>query len=482
MNDPVLPVLVVGAGPTGLMVANELARHGVPPRIIDRGPAPATTSRALVVQPRTLEIFDDIGVIDQAIAAGDPATGLTITFATKTVELDFAGQLTGPQNYTAYPEPRTLSQHDTERILTELLSKQGVEIERGRALTDLTQDGEAVTVSLRGEDGSIETLRCRWVIGCDGAHSAVRKAAGIPFTGSTYRDEFIMADAELEWKLPHGGLYGFPSPAGIFAAFSMPGENRYRIFGNFPPGPEGPSAEYSEPTHEEFQAMVDERVPFPAKVVKEYWVTRYRVHSRTVPRYRDGRVFLVGDAAHVHSPAGAQGMNTGIQDAYNLAWKLALVERGHGRRVVAGQLSGRAAPGRCSAAQDDRPVVLGLRRAEPTGAAGAWPGGAAAGQPCADSPVGPPAVHRPAGATAPALPGQPAQRRGRFGLAGRAGAGRPGPRGRRDHRRASKDACTRCSAAPITPCCCSPGSTTKRARPWNCAGSPNRSSRCIRGW
>ncbi len=232
----------------------------------------------------------------------------------------------GPQNYTAYPEPRTLSQHDTERILTDLLSKQGVEIERGLALTDLTQDGDAVIVSLRGEDGSTETARYRWVVGCDGAHSAVRKATGIPFAGSTYRDEFIMADAELDWKLPHGGLYGFPSPAGIFAAFSMPGENRYRIFGNFPPGPDG--AEYSEPTHEEFQAMVDERVPFPTKVVKEYWVTRYRVHSRTVPRYRDGRVFLVGDAAHVHSPAGAQGMNTGIQDAYNLAWKLALVERG----------------------------------------------------------------------------------------------------------------------------------------------------------
>jgi 2-polyprenyl-6-methoxyphenol hydroxylase-like FAD-dependent oxidoreductase len=328
MSDPVLPVLVVGAGPTGLMVANELSRHGVPPRIVDRGPAPATTSRALVVQPRTLEIFDDIGVVDEAIAAGNPATDLMITFAEKTVELDFADQLTGPQNFTAFPALRTLSQHDTERILTGLLSKHGVEIERGRALTDLTRDDEAVIVSLCGEDGSIETLRCRWVIGCDGAHSAVRKAAGIPFAGSTYRDEFIMADAELEWKLPHGGLYGFPSPAGIFAAFSMPGDNRYRIFGNFLPGPEGPSADYSEPSHEEFQAMVDERVPFPAKVVKEYWVTRYRVHSRSVPRYRDGRIFLVGDAAHVHSPAGAQGMNTGIQDAYNLAWKLALVERG----------------------------------------------------------------------------------------------------------------------------------------------------------
>ena len=328
MNERVLPVLVVGAGPTGLTVANELARHGLAPRIIDRAPEPATTSRALVVQPRTLEILDDIGVVDQAIAAGTSASSLTITFPDKAVELDFAGQLTGPQNYTAYPEPRTLSQHDTERILAEQLATHGVKVERGRALTDLTQDGQTVTVTLRAEDGSVETLRCRWVIGCDGAHSAVRKASGIPFSGSTYRDEFIMADAELDWKLPHGGLYGFPSPAGIFAAFSMPGENRYRIFGNFPPGPEGPTAEYSEPTHEEFQAMVDERVPFPATVVKEYWVTRYRVHSRTVPRYREGRVFLVGDAAHVHSPAGAQGMNTGIQDAYNLGWKLALVERG----------------------------------------------------------------------------------------------------------------------------------------------------------
>ncbi|WP_179472688.1 FAD-dependent monooxygenase [Mycolicibacterium vinylchloridicum] len=338
MTAPDLDVLVVGAGPTGLLLANELVRHGVTPRIIDRAPQPATTSRALVVQPRTLEIFDDLGVADQAIAAGTSASELTITFADTTVDIDFAGQLTGPQNHTAYPEPRTLSQHDTERILTDLLATRGVTVDRDVALTDLTQDGDTVTATLRHGDGSTESVRCRWLAGCDGAHSAVRKASGIPFSGDTYRDEFIMADAELDWKLPHGGLYGFPSPAGIFAAFSMPGHNRYRIFGNFPPlpdvaggpapGSDGPSAEYSEPTHDEFQAMVDERVPFPATVVKEFWVTRYRVHSRTVPRYRDGRIFLVGDAAHVHSPAGAQGMNTGIQDAYNLGWKLAFVVRG----------------------------------------------------------------------------------------------------------------------------------------------------------
>ena len=328
MTTQLTPVLIVGAGPTGLTAANELTRHGVDVRIIDRAPTPATTSRALVVQPRTLEIFDDMGVVDEAIAAGNEATALMITFKTKRVRFDVGGLLTGPQNYTAYPALRTLSQHDTERMLTELLAKQGVDIERGRALTDVVQDGDFLTATLRGEDGSTEIVRCRWIIGCDGAHSAVRRAAGIPFAGSTYRDEFIMADAELDWELPHGGLYGFPSRAGVFAAFSIPGKNRYRIFGNVPPSPEGPSAEYSEPTHEEFQAMLAERVPLAATVVKEHWVSRYRVHSRCVPRYRDGRVFLAGDSAHVHSPAGAQGMNTGIQDAYNLAWKLALVERG----------------------------------------------------------------------------------------------------------------------------------------------------------
>jgi 2-polyprenyl-6-methoxyphenol hydroxylase-like FAD-dependent oxidoreductase len=328
MNERPVPVLVVGAGPTGLTVANELARHGVAVRIIDRAPEPATTSRALVVWPRTMEVFDDMGVIDEALAVGVEASGLSVTFKNKKVRIEFTNLLTGPMNHTAYPSARIISQNDTERVLTEALAGRGVEIERGLALADLTRDGDTVTVSLHGGDGSTQTVRCRWVIGCDGAHSAMRKAIGIPFEGATYPDEFIMADAKLDWELPDGDLYVFPSPAGIFAAFSMPGQHRFRIFGNVTPGPAGPSAEYSEPTHEEFQAMIDERVPFPTTVVEEYWVTRYRLHRRVVPRYRDGRVFLAGDAAHVHSPAGAQGMNTGIQDAYNLAWKLALVLRG----------------------------------------------------------------------------------------------------------------------------------------------------------
>jgi 2-polyprenyl-6-methoxyphenol hydroxylase-like FAD-dependent oxidoreductase len=325
MNET--PVLVVGAGPTGLTMANELARHGVAVRIIDRAPAAATTSRALVVQPRCLEIFEDMGVVTDALAAGSPARGFKVLFGNgKGARLEFADLLTGPRNDTRYQSLYTLSQDDTERILTKALAERGVEIERGLAATDLRMDGAGVTVTVR-RDGiaTTETIRCAWLVGCDGAHSTVRQAAGIPFEGSTYADEFIMADAELAWDLADGDLYAFPNRAGIFAAFAMPGEHRFRIFGNVAAGP---SAEYSEPTPEQFQAMMDERLPLPAKVTKAHWVSRYRLHRRSVPRYRDGRIFLVGDAAHVHSPAGAQGMNTGIQDAYNLAWKLALVVRG----------------------------------------------------------------------------------------------------------------------------------------------------------
>jgi 2-polyprenyl-6-methoxyphenol hydroxylase-like FAD-dependent oxidoreductase len=330
-DEDATTVLVVGAGPTGLTVANELARHDVAVRIIDRAPTAATTSRALVVQPRTMEIFEDMGVVDEVLSIGTPARSLNVMFAGgRGVRLDFADLLTEAQNYTAYQTLYSISQDDTERLLTKALAERGVRIERGLAVTDSSADEHGVTVSLRrtDEDRTDESVRCGWLVGCDGAHSAVRQSAGIPFEGATYPDEFIMADAELDWDLPDGDLYVFPSRAGIFAAFAMPGEHRFRIFGNVRPGPDGPSAEYSEPTHEEFQAMMDDRVPFAATVAKEHWVSRYRLHRRTVPRYRDGRVLLAGDAAHVHSPAGAQGMNTGIQDGYNLAWKLALVQRG----------------------------------------------------------------------------------------------------------------------------------------------------------
>lgn len=328
-GDTDTPVLVAGAGPSGLTMANELVRHGVPVRIIDRAPAPATTSRALVIQPRCMEIFEAMGVVDDVLATGGEAASLNIMFAErKSVRLELHDLLGDPSNYTTYQSLFTLSQDDTERILTAKLAERGVHVERGLAVTDFAAGERSVRVSVRDANAATDSIRCGWLIGCDGAHSTVRQRAGIPFEGSTYPDEFIMADAELDWELPDGDLYVFPGRAGFVAAFAMPGTHRFRIFGNVLAGPEGPGPEYGEPSHDEFQDMLDQRLPLQATVVKEHWVSRYRLHRRSVPRYRDGRVFLVGDAAHVHSPAGAQGMNTGIQDAYNLAWKLALVVRG----------------------------------------------------------------------------------------------------------------------------------------------------------
>lgn len=327
-----IPILIVGAGPTGMTFALEMARHGLGDsvRLIDRAPEASRTSRALVIQPRTLELYDDLEIIEPMLAVAQESTGLHIVFPNRAteVQVDVSNVLTTPASRTTYSNLHTISQDQTERVMAEQLADRGVKIERGLAVVDAVADDSGVTVTVRRSDGTEETIRAGWVIGCDGASSAVRKASGIPFEGSTYTDEFIMADAKLDWELPHGELYAFPAKEGFLAAFSMPGEDRYRIFGAVKAGADGPAAEYSEPTHEDFQALVDERAPVPTKVVEEYWVSRYRIHRRSVPRFRDGRVFLVGDAAHVHSPAGAQGMNTGIQDAYNLAWKLALVQRG----------------------------------------------------------------------------------------------------------------------------------------------------------
>ncbi|MGH3811501.1 MAG: FAD-dependent monooxygenase [Pseudonocardiaceae bacterium] len=324
-----IPVLVVGAGPTGLTMAIELARRGVVVRVIEQLAEPPLTSRALVVQPRTLELFDDMGVIDAALAVGRPVDQFTqVLRGRRLVALDFRAQLASvPKLRTTYPRPLMLPQDQTEQVLTDHLSGLGVVIERGLTFEGLVQREDAVQAELCHRDGRQETVAARWLIGADGAHSRVRQAAGIPFPGATYAEEFIQADARLDWELPDGQLYVFPGPDGLLAVWTMPGPSRFRIIGNTSPGPHSDAA--AEPSLAEMQALLDARLPLPARIVTTTWTARYRLHRRGVPRYRQGRVFLAGDAAHVHSPAGAQGMNTGIQDAYNLAWKLAAVEHGH---------------------------------------------------------------------------------------------------------------------------------------------------------
>ena len=318
--------LVVGAGPTGLTMAAELARHGLRCRVVDQLEAPSVLSRALAVQARTLEVFDDFGIAEQALARGRRTEAFNVVGAggvRTRVPMQAFSWLE-----TRFPYMLMLPQDATEALLTEYLGTFGVKVEWGLALEDFRQDAEGVEATLKRADGRVERVTARWLLGCDGARSRVRKRAGIPFEGETYDDACVLADVRVEWPLGQGELVLMPSMHGVVAAFPMPGEDRYRLVCIMPRDmlPEGD--ETTPLTLEEMQAILERMSNVPVRVSEPRWLARYRLHRRGVPHYRQGRVFLAGDAAHIHSPAGGQGMNTGIQDAYNLAWKLALVTRG----------------------------------------------------------------------------------------------------------------------------------------------------------
>lgn len=311
-------VLVVGAGPTGLTVAAELARQGVPCRVIDMALGPSEKSKAIVIQARTLEIFSLMQIVDDFVAAGKPLHAVNIHFNGKRITHVGFGELD-----SAYPFLLCLAQPETERILHDRLTQLGVRIERGVELMSLTQDAEKVTVELRHTDGRTERARMDWVVGCDGAHSAVRRALGIPFDGHTFEQQFVLADVHAETTLSEDEAHIFSQHGDICAIFPM-GRGRFRIIADNPPA----NLSTHEPTLKECQAMVNPRVPAPVELSDPAWIANFRINSRMVRQLRTRRVFLAGDAAHIHSPAGGQGMNTGIQDAVNLAWKLALVCKG----------------------------------------------------------------------------------------------------------------------------------------------------------
>jgi 2-polyprenyl-6-methoxyphenol hydroxylase-like FAD-dependent oxidoreductase len=318
-----LDALVVGAGPTGLTMAAELMRHGLSCRIVDSLAAPSRLSRALVVQSRTVELFDDFGIAGKLLAHGEPMTGYNILGAGGRRARLLMRPL--PWLETRYPRPVMVSQDATEAVLTEYLASFGLAVEWGVTFRGFREDGGEVESTLEHQDGAVETVRARWLLGCDGAPSQVRKEAGIPFEGASYDYACMLVDARVDWPLGHGELFIIPSRHGVVAAFPMKGENRYRLSFNLPRYGKSETAPLTLP---EMQALTESMVPVPTRLSDPSWMTRFRQHCLGVPHYRRGRVFLAGDAAHIHSPAGGQGLNTGIQDAYNLAWKLALVTRG----------------------------------------------------------------------------------------------------------------------------------------------------------
>jgi 2-polyprenyl-6-methoxyphenol hydroxylase-like FAD-dependent oxidoreductase len=317
-------ILVVGAGPTGLTMAAVLVRYGVVPRLIDRAVVPPDDrSRAIVIQARTLELFEDLRIVDEVLREG-----LTVEQANIFLPSGKHGTLRIRPEWiqSAYGRLVSLPQEETERILGKLAAASGVAVERGVELVSVDDREAGVVARLRHSDGRMEEYAADWVIGCDGARSAVRRAAGIPFEGRTYHDECLLGDVDLRWSLPDGEISFCPHEDGVLLAFPLPGQHRFRIIMILP------AAGESEDRHlgrDEFLAQLTRMTPGPApEILAARWLTRYRLHSRGAPTYRSGHCFVAGDAAHIHSPAGAQGMNTGIQDAYNLGWKLGLVSRG----------------------------------------------------------------------------------------------------------------------------------------------------------
>jgi 2-polyprenyl-6-methoxyphenol hydroxylase-like FAD-dependent oxidoreductase len=312
-------VLVVGAGPTGLAMAIELARHGLRPRIIDRAAEPSQTSKALGVQARTMEYFERLGIAEQAIATGRQVhAGSIYSERRRIVHLTF-DRIASRYNYILI-----LPQSDTERLLTARLQAEGIEIERNVELVGCGQTAEVVEAALRHADGREETVATPWLIGCDGAHSAVRRLLNLQFEGHAFEESFSLADVRLEAELADDEVTVYLSSGDIVALFPLPGDRRYRIIIERHAGPpvEG------DPTLADFQQALDAYGPAGARVSDAVWMSHFRISQRQVEHYRRGRVFLAGDAAHIHSPVGGQGMNTGIQDAGNLGWKLALVSRG----------------------------------------------------------------------------------------------------------------------------------------------------------
>ncbi|MFJ7205218.1 FAD-dependent monooxygenase [Streptomyces sp. NPDC098789] len=336
-------VLVVGAGPVGLTAACELRRRGVRCRLVERLPARLPYAKAVGVQPRTLELWDRMGLVREALDLAVPLRGqLTYVNGVAESRLEMVLPPEVPYGFAALP------QYETERVLEGFLNGFGTGIERSTEPVSFAQDDEGVTCLLRAPGGA-EEVRARFLVGCDGAHSTVRKGLGLSFEGGAFPEEYMLADVELGWDLPYGyAVRAMDHDAqgevdDVLVCVPLPGAGRYRVSMKVAPelaaygrGDDGGdeivhglgAGGGREPGLADVQAVLDRLSPHPTTASALRWSSVFRISHRLVDRYGDGRVLIAGDAAHIHPPTGAQGMNTGIQDAWNLAWKLALAVEG----------------------------------------------------------------------------------------------------------------------------------------------------------
>ena len=315
-------VLIIGAGPTGLVLALWLTKLGVNVRVLDKTAEPGTTSRALAVQARTLELYRQLNLADAVVERGHkvPAVNLWVK-GEPAARLPF--ERIG-SDLTPYPFLHIFPQDQHERLLIERLEALGVSVERRTELVSFTDGGERVIARLRGPEGQEETCEASYIAGCDGARSIVRETIGTGFRGGTYRQLFYVADVEAAGPALDGELHVDLDEADFLAVFPLAGKGRARLIGTV----RDERADHANTL--EFEDVSDRAITnLKVNVPKVNWFSTYHVDHRVTEHFRKGRAFVLGDAAHIHSPAGGQGMNTGIGDAINLAWKLATVLAGH---------------------------------------------------------------------------------------------------------------------------------------------------------
>ncbi|WP_433284541.1 FAD-dependent monooxygenase [Pseudonocardia sp. CA-142604] len=388
-------VLIVGAGPVGLTAGVELRRRGVECRIIDRLLAPIPYAKAVGVQPRTLELWESAGVLARALDASTPMRGqLVYVNGEQVAKVDFELPPEVPYGFAALP------QYETERLLEQRYNELGGHVERGVELVRFEQDAEGVSVKLRGPDGESQ-LRAGYLIGADGAHSTVRKGLGLKFEGDAFPEQYMLGDVEVDWHQPSGyairaqHIGDGGNVDDLLVAIPLPGRRRYRVSMLVPEelsaqdngstlSHDGDGAEKSvehgmsagpRPELRHIQAVLDRLAPEPTHASHLRWSSVFRISHRIVDSYGTGRVFVAGDAAHIHPPTGAQGMNTGIQDAVALAWRVALAAQGDAadgllasydaeRRPVGEEVVGRTVRHARSGYESDDPATVILREAQ----------------------------------------------------------------------------------------------------------------------
>ncbi len=314
-------VLIVGAGPTGLVLALWLTRLGVAVRIVDKTAEPGTTSRALAVQARTLEFYRQIGLADALVARGRNVLSVNMWVTGRKIGRAVFGEM--GKGLSPFPYAHIFPQDEHERLLIDRLREAGVEVERRTELVDYEDAAGGVRARLSRADGATDTCEAAYIAGCDGAHSTIREKLKIGFPGGTYNHVFYVADVEANGPATNGELHAALDTTDFIIVFPMKGERRVRLVGTIRAGAE----QKHEPLtwNDVSQRVIDW---MRIDITRVNWFSTYRVHHRVADRFRTGRAFLLGDAAHIHSPVGGQGMNTGIGDAVNLGWKLAAVLQG----------------------------------------------------------------------------------------------------------------------------------------------------------